>query len=167
MGEKHRENGATKVLNFADAAFLRLPIDWVVVGEEGGGIAIYEDRPGSGTLRPWTEEFAFDDPAIRDAAADDVHGGKPFDKLNEKTTLSYSINESEEAEVALQLHTWIIAVRKNDSRLQVVTFTHTVDAGSESRNDTDGELWIIAEAIRGALYPGTGSDSSISPIDEP
>lgn len=146
-----------KVLNFEDVVFFRVPIEWVVAGEEGSGIAIYDDRQGSGTLRPWTEEYAFDDEAGRDVAAGDVHNGRPSEALDERATLSYSIHESE----ALQLHRWIVAIRKDHHRLRIVTFTHTVDAKSESDDKTAWELSIINAAVRSALYSGVDVESQI------
>ena len=53
MGEDLNESRATKVLDYEGAVFFRVPAHWSVAKEEDGQIAIYEDREGSGTLRPW------------------------------------------------------------------------------------------------------------------
>ena len=143
----------TKVLNVDDAVYFRVPIDWVVGNEEDGSIVIFDQRPGSGTLRPWTKEFVYDDDAARDEAAIDVHEGRPTETLNDRTTLSNFVFDAEEDRDTLRLYRWVVTVRIDDSRLRVVTFTHTIEAAGENSDETLLELQSIDFAVRGALYP--------------
>lgn len=143
----------TKVLNLDDAVYFRVPIDWVVGTEEDGSVAIFDERPGSGTLRPWTAEYVYEDEAARDEAVDAVHEGRLTEPLNERTALSNFVHEVEEDGDVLRLYRWVVTVRTADNRLRVVTFTHTIDAAGEDSDETLLELQGVDFAVRGALYP--------------
>jgi hypothetical protein len=154
MGKDLSAGSATKLVELENAASIRVPAHWVVGVEDEGGIAIYDDRPGSGTLRPWTEEYAFNSTAERDATADDVHDGQPSEPLGERATLSYTVLDGQEDGEMLRFHRWIVAIRKGENRLRVVTFTHTVEPTIEDSDDTAFELQLISLAVRGGFYPG-------------
>lgn len=159
ISEKLENYGATKVLNYKDAVYFRVPIKWLVASEGQDEIAIYEDREGSGTLRPWTEEYTFDDTAPRDLAVGDLHAGRPTEVLNDRATLSYTVLDQEEDGELLRLHKWIVTIPVGDRRLRVVTFNHTVDAISESSDDANLELQVVNMAVRSALYPDANTDN--------
>ena len=137
--------------------FYGIPIDWLVGHEEDGSVVLFDDRPGSGTLRPWTEECVFEDEATRDAVADDVHEGRPVECLGERTTLSNSVHEVEQDGDGLRLHRWLVTIRTADNGLRVVTFTHTIDAANKDSDETLLELQGVDFAVRGALYPEAGA----------
>lgn len=153
MSQELNQNRATKLLIYKDAVAFRVPDHWLVSKEDDDGqIAIYDDREGSGTLRPWTEEYQFDDEAARDAMAHDLHNGQSFEPLNEWTTLSQDIHSVDGVYGILWLHQWIVTIRASAKRLRVVTFTHTLDAKIEDRDDTNYELRVVDLVVRSALY---------------
>jgi hypothetical protein len=151
------ESGSTEIVNYKDVVFFRVPKSWLICKEHDGGIAIYEDRDGSGTLRPWTEIYEFDDTTIRDTTAHDLHDGQPTGILTERAVLSYSVHDEEENGELLKLHRWIVTVPKGTKQLRVVTFTHTVDEENGGTEETAWELQIVDLAVRSALY----ADASI------
>ena len=156
MGENIQANGATIVFNFEDIAFFRIPIAWIVGTEPDGSIVIYEKREGSGTLRPWTEEYIFGDIVGADPIGA-IHNGVPYESLGEGVTLSYNIFDVEEDGEPLCLHQWLVVIQKAEGRLRLVTFTHTIEAENKCTADTDWELTVVNLAVRGALYPEAAS----------
>jgi hypothetical protein len=142
-----------------DAVYFRAPVDWVVTDEDGTGIAIFADRPGSGTLRPWTEIYDFDDMHGRDAAAEQLHDSVPCERLGERTTLSYTVIDRQENGEEIRLHKWLVAIQVGERRLRVVTFIHTVEAEQEGSEETEGELLAVELAVRGALFPDAVAES--------
>lgn len=152
MSEETAESGSTEIVNYKDIVFFRVPKGWLISKEQDGGIAIYEDRDGSGTLRPWTEVYEFDATTIRDTTAHDLHDGQPTETLTERAVLSYSVHDGEENGELLQFHRWIVTVPTGAKQLRVLTFTHTVDEGNKCTEDTAWELQVVDLAVRSALY---------------
>jgi hypothetical protein len=160
MNEEPSEKRRTKVVGFKDAVYFRVLDHWVVGSEDDDLLVIYEDRPGSGTLRVWTETYAFDDSAARDAAVNAVHA-TPSEPLNERTSLSYTLLDGEEDSEALRLHQWIAMIRTGKQQLRVVTFTHTVDAATEQSDETVWELQAVELAVRSAFYQDDDPETGI------
>lgn len=150
-------------MNFKDVAFLRVQRSWIVEEEEGDLLRIYEDRPGSGTLRLWTEEYGFEDAAARDAAVNVLHASQQPEQLGERTTLSYAVHRGEDDEGALLLHQWIVGIRTGENRLRAVVFTHTVEAVQKDSEDTAWELLVVELAVRGAHYPDAVTEPEAEP----
>ncbi len=164
MDEKLNNGSATKVLDYKGMVFFRVPAWWLVgtelVGtEEDEQIVIFEDREGSGTLRPWAEEYAFDDTSKRDATADKLHDDQLTETLKEGVVRSYEVQDGEEEGEALKHHRWTITIRVGEKLLRVVIFTFTVDPNNEGSEDADWELQVVELAIRGAFYPDTASEA--------
>lgn len=153
MRTETTDSGLTEVLNYKDVVFFRLPKSWLISKEHDGGIAIYEDRDGSGTLRPWTEIYEFDDTISRDTTAHELHDGQPTEAMTERAVLSYSVHDDEKNGDLLQLHRWIVTVPTGAKQLRVVTFIHAVDEESIGTEDTAWELQVVDLAVRSALYP--------------
>jgi hypothetical protein len=151
---------ATQVVNFEEVAYFRVPSDWILGREEDGGLLLFEDRPGSGTLRLWTEEYVFADAAARDLAAGEVHDGLATEPLSERARLSYDVHDGDEGGQVLRLHQWILAIHKGANRLRVITFTHTIEAGREASGDATWELQVVTLAVRNAFYPDAASESA-------
>ena len=103
---------ATQVVNFEEVAYFRVPSEWVLGSEEDGGLVLFEDRPGSGTLRLWTEEYVFADAGARDLAAGEVHNDFATEPLSERAHLSYAVHDGIEGGEVLRLHQWILAITR-------------------------------------------------------
>lgn len=159
MDEKLNKSSATKVLDYKGMVFFRVPAWWTVAMDDDEQIAIFEDREGSGTLRPWAEEYAFDDTTKRDAIGDNLHEGLLTESLNEHVVLSYETQDGEEDGEALKHHRWLVAIRVGEKLLRVVTFSFIVDREHEGTEDTGWELQAVGLAIRGAFYPNSISEA--------
>lgn len=151
---------ATQVVNFEEVAYFRVPSHWTLRSEEDGGLILFEDRPGSGTLRLWTEEYVFADAAARDLAAGEVHNGLAIEPLSEGARLSYAVHDENEGGEVLRLHQWILAIHKGADRLRVITFTHTIEAAREASDDAAWELQVVTLAVRNAFYPDAASEAA-------
>lgn len=153
MSEDRDLANATKIVDFEEVAFFRIPNHWVVEKEEGSGLAVYDDRPGSGTLRIWAEEFTFEDAAQRNSAIAVVHEGGMPATLGENATLSHSVHTGEENGELLRAHQWIVAVRSAPKGLRIVTFTYTIEEVNAGGEGAAWEIQVVDMAVRGAHYP--------------
>ncbi|CAN1520123.1 hypothetical protein MCEMIH15_01061 [Caulobacteraceae bacterium] len=159
MDEKPNNRSATQVLDYRGMVFFRVPAWWLVAMEDDDQIVIFEDREASGTLRPWAEEYVFDDNTQRDATAHGLHEGQLTESLSEHVVLSYEVQDGEEEGEALSHHRWTVTIRVGEKLLRVVTFTFTVEPKNEGTDDTNWELQVVGLAVRSALYPDSKSEA--------
>jgi hypothetical protein len=144
-----------------------VPADWVadwvdVSGTNGSGdceLVIFEDAPGSGTLRPWTELYRYPTQETREASILDLHRDGIVKSRDNNVMLSYAVSDAVEDEVSLKLHRWTVTIRNDANHLRLIVFTYSIETEQANNPQAQKDISWVESAVMSAVYPESESHS--------